>query len=333
MELYFSLVIPVFNRPEEVDELLESLTKQTYTKEYEIVIVEDGSTLTSEEVVANYTDKLNISYYFKPNSGPGASRNYGMAIAKGNYYIILDSDCIIPPDYLYNAHQYLENNYVECFGGRDAEHTSFSILQKAISYSMTSFLTTGGIRGSKKSVNKFQPRSFNMGISKKAFEATGGFGKIHPGEDPDLTIRIWKAGFDTAYIDNAFVYHKRRISWKKFYQQVYKFGLTRPILNHWHPDSKKITYWFPSVFVVGLTLSVLLSFFGIPYLLYCYSFYFLLLFSESLLKNKSLQIAILSLVAVIIQFSGYGYAFLKANIMLTLYHKEPQELFPKVFFK
>ncbi|GLB51882.1 glycosyl transferase family 2 [Neptunitalea chrysea] len=333
MELNFSLVIPVYNRPDEIDELLESLTSQTYHQNYEIVIIEDGSDINAKEVIENYSDRLHISYYYKSNSGPGDSRNYGMQKAKGNYFIILDSDCIIPPDYLTNVSTYLKKNYVECFGGRDAEHKSFSALQKAISYSMTSFFTTGGIRGSKKAINKFQPRSFNMGISKKAFETTQGFGKIHPGEDPDLTLRIWKAGFETAYIDSAFVYHKRRISWKSFYKQVYKFGLTRPILNTWHPESKKITYWFPSVFITGLLFSLFMLLFNMHYFIYGYILYFLLIFSESMLKNKSFKIAVLSLVAVVIQFSGYGYAFLKATIKLNTSEKKPEDLFPQVFFK
>lgn len=333
MKLFFSIVVPIYNRPEEADELLASLAQQIYDSEFEVVLVEDGSTETSEAVVNKYKDQLQISYYFKENSGPGDSRNFGMRKAKGNYFIILDSDCIIPAEYLQNVATALEANYVPCFGGPDAAHHSFTKLQKAISYSMTSFFTTGGIRGSKKSVNKFQPRSFNMGIAKEVFETTGGFGKIHPGEDPDLTIRIWNAGYETAFIANAHVFHKRRISWKKFYQQVYKFGLTRPILNSWHPQTKKITYWFPSVFMAFLILAVALLILDFPYLSYGYVVYFMLIFMESCYKNKSISIALLSLIAVIVQFSGYGYAFAKANCKLLFSNKPAQEIFPKVFFK
>ncbi|WP_417445031.1 glycosyltransferase [Joostella sp.] len=332
MALSFSFIIPVYNRPEEVKELLESMNLLTGNIPFEVVIVEDGSSISSESVVEDFKDHLNISYYFKSNSGPGDSRNYGMRKAKGNYFIILDSDCILPPQYLEEANKSLQSKYVDCYGGPDAAHESFSDIQKAINYSMTSLLTTGGIRGGKKAVNKFQPRSFNMGLSKKAFEATGGFGKIHPGEDPDLTIRLWKAGFETVLIPQAFVYHKRRISWEKFYQQVQKFGLTRPILNKWHPETKKITYWFPTLFVLGLAFSLLMWFAGISIFFKIYGLYFLAIFFDALLKNKSLKIAFLAVYAVVIQFFGYGLAFVKSTFLITFSNKKPEQIFPKLFF-
>ncbi|MEG1267373.1 MAG: glycosyltransferase family 2 protein, partial [Myroides sp.] len=186
--MYFSFIIPVYNRPDEIDELLQSLVQQTYSDDFEIVVVEDGSTVNCQDVVNKYLNQLNVSYYFKKNSGPGDSRNYGMKVAKGDYFIILDSDCIIPENYLVEVDKFLKDNYVDCFGGPDAAHDSFSDVQKAINQTMTSVLTTGGIRGASEKLGKFQPRSFNMGISKEAFEASGGFGKIHPGEDPDLSI-------------------------------------------------------------------------------------------------------------------------------------------------
>ena len=332
MKLSFSFIVPVYNRPDEISELLESLTNQTFKHPFEVVIVEDGSTLSSSKIVEEYKEKLQISYYLKENTGPGHSRNYGMEKAAGNYFIILDSDCILPPQYLQNVNLSLKNEYIDCFGGPDAAHESFSSIQKAINYSMTSIFTTGGIRGNKKAVGKFQPRSFNMGISKEAFVATGGFGKIHPGEDPDLTMRIWKAGYNTRLIEEAFVYHKRRISWKKFYQQVNKFGLTRPILNSWHPKSRKLTYWFPSLFILGLFVSILLWFFEFKYALSIFGIYFLVIFIDSLIKNKSLKIAFLSIFAVLIQFYGYGLGFVKSTFLVNLLNRKPQEVFPKLFF-
>src|SRR5690606_25618915 len=262
MKLSYSFIIPVYNRPDEIDELLQSFTELAFLESYEIVIVEDGSSLKADKVVQSYNEKLDISYYDKPNSGPGDSRNFGMQHAKGNYFIILDSDCILPKHYLSEVDTFLQQNYVDCFGGPDAAHDSFTDLQKAINYVMTSFLTTGGIRGRKHSLHKFEPRSFNMGLSKDAFLKTQGFGKIHPGEDPDLTQRIWKSGFQSAFIEKAFVYHKRRISWKKFHQQVRKFGLVRPILLTWHPTSRKISFWFPTLFVAYHLLSLISLFFG-----------------------------------------------------------------------
>lgn len=333
MELSFSFIIPVYNRPGEIKELLQSFEKQTYKEPYEIVIIEDGSTISCEPVIGNFKNSLDITYFKKSNSGPGDSRNYGMQRAKGNYLIVLDSDCLLPPQYLSAVSESLLENFVHCYGGPDAAHSSFTLVQKAINYAMTSVLTTGGIRGAKKAVNKFQPRSFNMGISKIAFEDVGGYGHIHPGEDPDLTFRFWKKGYETKLISEAFVYHKRRINWNKFYQQVKKFGMVRPILNKWHPETSKPTYWFPTLFCFGLVVAIVLFAAGVVQPLWLIAFYFLLIFCDSLLKNRSMAVALLSLVAVGIQFLGYGYGFLKSTILLALSRKKPQEVFPNLFFK
>lgn len=328
----YSFIIPVYNRPDEIDELLASLVTQEYKESFEVVIVEDGSSLSSESIVEKYNDQLQISYYFKENSGPGDSRNYGMRLAKGNYFLILDSDCIIPSNYLVAVDKSLKNHYVDCFGGPDAAHESFTDLQKAINYVMTSLFTTGGIRGAGEKVDKFQPRSFNMGLSRKAFEATSGFGRIHPGEDPDLTIRLWKTGFDTKLITTAFVYHKRRISWNKFYKQVQKFGKCRPILNHWHPETKKITYWFPTMFVFGVVFAVLSSILGYHIFSFLVLGYLGVIFVDATIKNKSLKIGLQSLLALFIQFFGYGLGFLESTIKISLLKKKPQEAFPYLFF-
>lgn len=334
MRINISFIIPVYNRPDEIQELLQSFVELKTNLDYEIVIVEDGSHLDSKQVVEAFKSKLNISYFFKENSGPGDSRNFGMKHAMGNYFIILDSDCILPSNYLYEVIKSLKADYVDCFGGPDAAHPSFSNLQKAINFAMTSFISTGGIRGNKQSVDRFQPRSFNMGISKKAFEASNGFGRIHPGEDPDLTIRLWDLGYETKLIPDAYVFHKRRISWKNFYNQVFKFGMVRPILNYWHPQTKKITYWFPSVFSVGLITSVVLFLLQFKWLLFCYILYFIITFILALLSSKSIVVSILSLMAVVVQFFGYGYGFLKSNMLLLLNsNKEPETIFPKLFFK
>lgn len=333
MNTFFSIVVPVYNRPEEIRELLESLQEQDFQKDFEVVIVEDGSSQSSEEVVKRFQGKLNISYYFKENSGPGDSRNFGMQHAQGNYFIILDSDCILPKQYLSEVDKELTREFVHCFGGPDAAGESFTTIQKAINYVMTSFLTTGGIRGGKKGVGKFQPRSFNMGISKEVFEKAGGFGRIHPGEDPDLTFRIWKAGFETRLFPEAFVYHKRRIDWNKFYIQVNKFGMVRPILNKWHPGTAKPTYWFPTLFMLGLIVALALFFVGLGLPLMLYAFYFLVLFLDALIKSKSLIVALLSIFALMIQFTGYGIGFFKSTMLLNFSNKKPEELFPKLFFK
>ena len=333
MALSYSFVIPVYNRPQEIKELLESFVLISFNQPFEIVIVEDGSTLSSEEVVKQYRSKLNISYYSKPNSGPGASRNYGMERATGNYFIILDSDCLLPQHYLATVNDFLERQYHDCYGGADAAHRSFSPLQKAINYVMTSFFTTGGIRGSEKSISNFEPRSFNMGISKAAFEKTGGFAKIHPGEDPDLSQRILKAGFKTTFIPNAYVFHKRRISWNKFYTQVKKFGLVRPILNSWHPRAAKITFWLPSLFLLFVVFSVFSTIFFSKWCIAPLLFYVLLIFFDAALKNKSIKIGLLAVVALFVQFFGYGMAFLRSSYYIGLLKKDPVKQFPKLFFK
>lgn len=329
----YSFIIPIYNRPEEIDELLNSLTQLESSIPLEVVVVEDGSTVTCEEVVEKYQSKLFISYYFKKNSGPGDSRNFGMRVAKGSYFIILDSDCLIPSHYLNEVESFLNTTYVDCFGGPDAAHDSFSDVQKAINIVMTSVLTTGGIRGSSEKVGKFQPRSFNMGLSKQAFEASGGYGKIHPGEDPDLSIRLWNLGYQTALIPNAYVYHKRRIDWSKFHTQVKKFGKARPILNVRYPKYDKITYWFPTLFIIGYALSVLLALVGIPYLLYCYLVYFMMLFVEAMLKTKSMKIAFLAVIALHIQFYGYGIGFLYSTFLVQWMNKNPEKALPEMFFK
>ena len=302
-------------------------------KPFEIVIVEDGSDNGSEAIVEGFSDALNISYYKKKNTGPGDSRNYGMRMAQGNYFIILDSDCLLPSHYLKAVQEELTKDFVHCFGGPDAAHESFTDVQKAIDFVMTSFWTTGGIRGNKRSVDRFQPRSFNMGISKEAFEKTGGFGQIHPGEDPDLTFRIWQAGYRTRLFPGAFVFHKRRIDWKKFHLQVKKFGLVRPILNKWHPGTAKLTYWFPTFFCVGLIGSLLLLLIGIHWPILLFGVYLVLVFLSALISRKSIIVAALSVYALGIQFFGYGYGFLKSTILVNFNNKEPEAIFPKLFFK
>jgi glycosyltransferase involved in cell wall biosynthesis len=331
--MLFSLIIPVYNRPDEVDELLDSLSKSDYNEKFEIVIVEDGSSLKCEDVVKKYQDKLDISYYFKENSGPGDSRNYGMKKAKGDYFIIFDSDCIIPASYLTEVDKALELDYVDCFGGPDKALDSFSDIQKAINFAMTSFLTTGGIRGGSEKIGKFQPRSFNMGLSRKAFEASNGFGNIHPGEDPDLSIRLWNLGFETRLFSNAYVYHKRRIDWDKFSVQVNKFGKARPILNSWYPQYNKLTFFFPSVFIIGFVIAVLLLILTYDLLLKLYFVYFLVLFLVSTYENKSVKIGYLSVIAVWKQFYGYGIGFMESYVKIIILKQKPEIAFPGLFFK
>ena len=218
---YLSLIVPVYNRPQEVQELLESLAAQD-NRDFEIIIVEDGSTVRCDRIVEQYKSAIDIKYFFKENSGPGLSRNYGAERAEGKYVVFLDSDCIIPRQYTQVVRQACQEAGVDAFGGPDRAHDSFTNIQKAINYSMTSFFTTGGIRGQKQSMEKFHPRSFNMGFSQEVLKATGGFSGLRFGEDIDMSIRIMAAGFKTCLLPEAYVFHKRRTSFRKFFKQVYE---------------------------------------------------------------------------------------------------------------
>jgi len=313
LSLNFSFIIPVYNRPKEIEELLESLTEQDFSDIFEVLIIEDGSTEKSDFIVEKYKNQLDLKYFFKENSGAGASRNFGMQKAAGNYFIILDSDVIVPKKYVSEVKKALENHFTDAFGGPDAAHKSFTSLQKAINYSMTSVLTTGGIRGKKQAVGKFQPRSFNLGLSKEAFNKTEGFSKMKNGEDIDLTFRLWENNCETQLIEKAFVYHKRRSTIQQFFKQTFGFGTARPILNKKYPATAKPTYWFPSLFIIGIDVSIILAVFGYNQLLYFYGFYFLLIFLDSLFQNKNLYVAFLSIVTTFTQFLGYGLGFLESQ--------------------
>ncbi|MFT5761802.1 MAG: glycosyltransferase involved in cell wall biosynthesis [Polaribacter sp.] len=315
MKLNFSIIIPVYNRPNEIDELLESVTKQDFTDDFEVLIIEDGSTDLCEITVEKYKSQLNVTYYFKENSGAGASRNFGMEKASGNYFIILDSDVLLPKQYLTEVKKALEHNFTDAFGGPDAAHDSFTAIQKAINYSMTSVLTTGGIRGKENAVGKFQPRSFNLGLSQTAFSKTKGFANLKVGEDIDLTFRLLENDFETQLIANAFVYHKRRSTIKQFFKQTFAFGTARPQLNKRYPGTAKITYWFPSLFIIGFDLSCIAALFGYWQLLPLYGFYFLLIFLDSLFQNKNITVAFLSMITSFTQHIGYGLGFLESKFL------------------
>ena len=330
MNLYFSIIIPVYNRPDELNELLLSIVSQQYNDNFEVIVVEDGSDLTSKVVVDNFKETLNINYFVKENSGPGLSRNFGMQKAEGNYFIILDSDCILPKHYLTTVSQTLIKNFTDAFGGADAAHTSFTVIQKAINYAMTSVLTTGGLRGNK-NLRKFQPRSFNMGISKIAFEKTEGFSALRYGEDINLAFKLWDNNLETQFIEEAYVYHKRRVNWSSFFKQTFNFGAARPILNVLHPNSAKITYWFPSIFMIGLLLAIIGFFFNFNWLLNFYFVYTLLIFVDSLFGNKNLQVALISVLATFIMFSGYGFGFLRSMYRLAVLSKTTEVSFPEMF--
>lgn len=327
----YSIVIPVYNRPNEVEELLESLTHQQY-KNFEVLIVEDGSEVRSEEIVQKFQDQLDLKYFFKENSGPGNSRNFGMEKATGDYIVLFDSDCLIPPDYFSKVEESLQHNPLDVFGGPDNAHHSFSDVQKAINYSMTSLLTTGGVRGKKSVLDQYQPRSFNMGISKEVVKKVGGFSDVHPGEDPDLSYRMMDAGFKVGLVEPAFVYHKRRIDFAKFSKQVYKFGIVRVILMKWYPKRTKFVYFLPSIFILGLIALVTLGLIWNPVFFLPILFGIVILLIDSLIRTKNFKIGIMSVVASFIQLSCYAYGFTKSYFMIKMLKKPERKAFPKCFF-
>jgi glycosyltransferase involved in cell wall biosynthesis len=308
----FSIIVPVYNRPNEVDELLQSLVAQSFG-DFEVLIIEDGSHDRCDKIVDKYRDNLKVHYYYKSNSGPGPSRNFGYQHAQGEFFIVFDSDCIIPPDYLSIVDKAMTKQTIDAWGGPDKAHTNFTPVQRAMGYTMASVLTTGGIRGGKKRVGWFQPRSFNMGISRKVFEATGGFRFDRFAEDIEFSIRMRDAGFNVVLIPEAFVYHKRRTTFRQFYHQVSNFGKGRALIGSEYPQEVKLTHWFPTVFTLGMIISVILVFI-VPWLgitaVMAYGIYFLAIFIDSLRAN-GMHVALLSVPAAFLQLTGYGIGFLR----------------------
>jgi len=368
----YSFIVPVFNRPDEVDELLESLCHQE-VKDFEVIIVEDGSKKPCKDVCDKYAGILDLHYYYKDNSGPGQSRNYGAERAKGEWLIVLDSDVVLPPDYLFNVERrtenvefataadesagfsaaaansklYTLNSKFDAFGGPDASHPSFTPIQKAISYSMTSFFTTGGIRGGKgKKLDKFFPRSYNMGIRREVYQELGGFTKMRFGEDIDFSYRIVEAGYQTALIPEAWVWHKRRTDFRKFFRQVYNSGIARINLEKRHPGTLKLVHLLPTVFTLGvitLLLAALITILLPPFTFHLSPFTFLcispiilysgIIFIDSSLKNKSMWVGLLSIPAAFVQLMGYGFGFIESWWKRCVLKQDEFTAFEKNFYK
>ena len=344
----YSIIVPVFNRPDEVDELLESLCQQT-VKDFEVLIVEDGSQRDCKAVVDKYSDRLDVKYFMKPNSGPGQSRNYGAERAQGEWLIILDSDVVLPPDYLTAVDNNVQSSKfkVQSFGGPDAAHPSFTPVQKAISYSMTSFFTTGGIRGGKAKLDKFYPRSFNMGIRRDVYLQLGGFSKMRFGEDIDFSYRIVEAGYQPRLFPEAWVWHKRRTDFRKFFRQVYNSGIARINLEKRHPGTMKLVHLLPTVFTVGVIGLILISAVGRALMHYvdrdqfywmCFAPWIpILLYSgiiliDSTIRNRSLRVGILSIPAAFVQLMGYGFGFIESWWKRCVLKQDEFQAFEKNFY-
>ena len=342
----YSIIVPVYNRPDEVDELLQSLCEQT-VKDFEVIIVEDGSIKPCKDVCNKYAGILSLHYYAKENSGPGQSRNYGAERANGEYVIILDSDVVLPKGYLQAIDNALTSE-IAAFGGPDAAHPDFTPVQKAISYSMTSFFTTGGIRGGKAKLDKFYPRSFNMGIRRDVYQQLGGFTKMRFGEDIDFSYRIVEAGYQPRLFPEAWVWHKRRTDFRKFFRQVYNSGIARINLEKRHPGTMKLVHLLPTVFTVGVIALILISAVGralmhyvdhdqfywmcfapwLPILLYSF-----LIFIDSSIKNKSPHVGLLSIPAAFVQLMGYGLGFIESWWKRCILKQDEFQAFEQTFYK
>ena len=322
--MFFSIIIPLYNRPQEIDELLSTLCKQTYMQ-FEVLVIEDGSVQDAKNIVARYADKLDLHYYFKPNEGQGFARNYGFERAKGDYFVIFDSDCLIPEDYLEIVKDYLFEHKLDAYGGPDAAHESFTPVQKAISYAMTSPFTTGGIRGNAKHIGQFHPRSFNMGVSRNVWETVGGFILTRLGEDIEYSIRIHESGFKIGLIPGAKVYHKRRTSFFQFYKQLHFFGRARINIYKHFPSELKLVHFFPAVFTIGFVFTLLLNVLYPPLAYICNAgllIFFLLIFFHSWAVNKSIKVAFLSIIASFIQLAAYGLGFIQDFIKRIVFKKQ-----------
>ncbi len=317
----YSVIVPVYNRPQEVDELLSSLCRQQYTN-FEVVIVEDGSSNPCKEVVDRYSQQLSIHYFFKSNSGPGPSRNAGFEKARGDYFVIFDSDCVIPGTYFQAVEDFLANHQIDGWGGPDQGHASFTPLQQAMAYTMSSFLTTGGIRGGKRKIGFYQARSFNMGMSRNAWIKTKGFQFDRLAEDIELSVRMRQLNLRIELIPEAFVYHKRRTSFIQFFFQVANFGRGRVLVGVKHPGEVKWVHWFPAFFTIGFVLMLLSPLVSpLGYYLYGMAFVYLLtLILDALRVTRSIQVALLSVPSAIIQLTGYGLGFL-AQKLKTLHNR------------
>ena len=345
----YSIIVPVYNRPDEVDELLESLSNQTQ-QDFEVIIVEDGSVKTCKDVCDKYADILALHYYAKENSGPGQSRNYGAERANGEWLIILDSDVVLPIGYLAAVDSAIthQTSDIAAFGGPDAAHPSFTPVQKAISYSMTSFFTTGGIRGGKAKLDKFYPRSFNMGIRRDIYLQLGGFSKMRFGEDIDFSYRIVEAGYRPQLFPDAWVWHKRRTDFRKFFRQVYNSGIARINLEKRHPGTMKLVHLLPTVFTIGVIGLILISAVGRALMHYvdrdqfywmCFApwipilLYSLIIFVDSSIKNRSLWVGLLSIPAAFVQLMGYGFGFIESWWKRCILKQDEFTAFERTFYK
>ena len=336
----FSIIVPVYNRPHECEELLDTLTRQTFS-DFEVIIVEDGSSISCEDVVREYVGRLRVFYYAKPNGGPGLARNYGAECAKGEFLLILDSDVLLPEEYLASIDRELATAPCDAFGGPDRAHDSFTPMQKAINYAMTSFFTTGGIRGGKNKLDKFYPRSFNMGIRREVFQRLGGFSSMRFGEDIDFSTRIFKEGCRCRLFPDAWVYHKRRTDLRKFFKQVHNSGIARIHLSRRHPGTQKLVHMLPALFTIGVALLLVLTvffavvsnYYGALLCLSPLALFALIVGWDASCRERSLYVGLWARAAAYVQLLGYGSGYLRAWWYCRVLKRGEFEAFSDSFYQ
>ncbi len=345
MTIRYSIIIPVYNRPDELNELLDSLLAlknrgsdlkkdpSAAQADWEVIVVEDGSALRSEDVCKEYSSALDVTYLYQENAGPAAARNTGSRSARGEWLIFFDSDCIIPEGYFDAVNTALRDESIDFFGGPDRAAAEFTDTQKAIDYAMTSFLTTGGIRGGRRKLDRYYPRSFNKGVRKSAFEEVGGFSGLRFGEDLDLSMRLMEAGYSSALIEEAWVYHKRRTDLKKFFKQVYNSGMARVVLNRLHPGTMKLVHLLPSIFVLYLLAALVSLLFSPGVMWYPVGILAVVLFIDGFRSTGSIGASLLVPPAGFVQLCGYGSGLIHAVILIHVLGRNSASAFEETFYK
>jgi len=339
----YSIIIPCFNRADEVAELLESISQLKFDPaQFEIIISDDGSTDNTKKLVEQNKSKLqcDLIYLTQNNSGPGAARNHAMENANGDFFIFIDSDVTLSADWLFHIDLTLVEKKADAFGGPDSYREDFSPFLKAVNYSMTSFITTGGLRGKKgKKLARFYPRSFNMGLSRELWKKIGGFGSLRHGQDIEFSHRIIESGAQVIFIDQAVVYHKRRTNLRRFYKQVFNWGVARINLYKINKKMLEPLHSIPAVLTfVAVTLLVLSLIFDLIKTIVLWGFsagILILIYSmiDSIRIYKSIKPALWLPLVMPAQVLGYGFGFIYNAVRRIVLDKDEKVGFKKSYYK
>ncbi len=339
-DIFISVITPSYNRASELEHLMRSISAQSIDHNlFELIISDDGSTDDTEALINSWQEKasFSIKYISQENKGPGAARNHGLEKSIGELILFIDSDCEAHPKWIETiVDEYHKSEFDAC-GGPDGGKKDFTLLQKAIDYSMTSFFTTGGMRGhSEKMISKFYPRTHNMGVKRDKYEAVGGFGNLRHGQDIEFSHRIRTSGGKIRFIKNALVYHRRRTSLRQFIKQVFNWGVARINLGKIDTAMLEPVHFLPSLSIL-LSLFIILIIYQLDWGI---SEIFLLFFSPlsiicllGALNKKDLRVFPILLLVIPIQIFGYGLGFLQAYIRRFIFNEAELVGFKKNYYK